>query len=293
MSVARFSAGAFLPAQFERDRRITLARPDLAAAWLRGSVAAERYGDAQSLSVVAPSAPLRAHPAADAALETEALCGETMLVLACDEGWAWGQLSRDGYVGYLPESALGPAITPTHRVGVLRTHAYPGPSIKAPPAMAVSMGAELAIARHVDDFAVDANGLHFYAAHLVAIDHREVDFVAVAERFLGAPYLWGGRTSEGIDCSGLLQTALAAAGLVAPRDADMQEQALGHALDHGAALTRGDLIFWKGHVGIMRDSQTLLHASGHHMQVATEPLAQAAARIAQDAGAAIRTIRRL
>ena len=129
-----------------------------------------------------------------------------------------------------------------------------------------------------------SDGLFLYAKHLAPIDAREPDFVAIAERFLEAPYLWGGRTSEGIDCSGLAQTALMAAGIAAPRDSDMQEAALGRPLpldDALAQLRRGDLVFWKGHVGVMRDAATLLHANGWAMKVASEPLAEARARIAE------------
>ena len=146
------------------------------------------------------------------------------------------------------------------------------------------------------DFAVTADGLFLYARHLAPIDAREPDFVAVAERFLETPYLWGGRTSEGIDCSGLAQTALMAAGIPAPRDSDMQEAALGQPLpldDALAHLRRGDLVFWKGHVGIMRDAATLLHANGWAMKVASEPLAEARARIEKSGGGAITSIRRL
>ena len=143
------------------------------------------------------------------------------------EGWAWAQLDRDHYVGYLPLAALGTPTEPTHQVAALRTHAYPGPSIKLPPRMALSLGARLAVVRHEGDFAVTDDGLHLWARHLAELGAREPDFVAVAERFLETPYLWGGRTSEGIDCSGLVQTALAAAGIAAPRDSDMLEAAMG------------------------------------------------------------------
>ena len=177
-----------------------------------------------------------------------------------------------------------------------RTHAYPAPTIKRPPRFALSLGALVDVARFDGDFAVTADGLFLYAKHLAPIDAREPDFVAVAERFLETPYLWGGRTSDGVDCSGLAQTALTAAGIPAPRDSDMQEAALGEPLPLGDALAhlrRGDLAFWKGHVGIMRDGATLLHANGWAMKVASEPLAEARARIEKNGGGAIASIRRL
>jgi cell wall-associated NlpC family hydrolase len=278
------------------DRRLTPARSDLAADHLRGLVDAPRYAIGEAKRVIAAAAPLRRFPDAGAPLETEALHGESVTVYDEDGGWAWAQLDRDKYVGYLPGVALAAPSEPTHRVGALRTHAYPGPSIKLPPLLALSLGAQLSIARQDGDFAVTDDGLHVWARHLAASGSHESDYVAVAERFLETPYLWGGRTSEGIDCSGLVQTALTAAGVASPRDSDMQEAALGQpvALDEPRTpLARGDLVFWKGHVGIVRDSVTLLHANGWHMKVVSEPLAEARHRIAANGGRYVTSVRRL
>jgi cell wall-associated NlpC family hydrolase len=278
------------------DPRLTPARPDLAAEFLRGKVEAARYAAGEAFRVVAPIAPLRRAPDSEAPLDSEALYGEAVVVYEARGDWRWVQLARDGYVGYLPAAALGPARAPTHRIAALRTHAYPAPTIKRPPRFALSLGALVDVARFDGDFAVTADRHFLYARHLAPIDAREPDFVAVAERFLETPYLWGGRTSEGIDCSGLAQTALTAAGIPAPRDSDMQEAALGEPLPHSDALAdlqRGDLVFWKGHVGVMRDGATLLHANGWAMKVASEPLAQARARIEKNGGGAIASIRRL
>jgi cell wall-associated NlpC family hydrolase len=276
------------------DRRLTPARPDLAAAFLRGRIEAPRYADGRPAQIVEASAPLRRRPEPDAPLETEALYGETLVVFDEDEGFAWVQLDRDGYVGYLPMAALGAPLAPTDRVAALRSHAYPGPSIKLAPRMALSLGARLTIVRREGDFAIAGNGLHLWARHLAGLDVHEPDLVAVAERFLETPYLWGGRTSEGIDCSGLVQTAMSAAGIEAPRDSDMMEQGLGRpiALDSGW-FERGDLVFWKGHVGMMRDKSTLLHANGWHMKVVSEPLEEARARIAASGGGLLTSARRL
>ncbi len=279
------------PASF--DRRLTPARADLAAEHLRGRVEAPRYAEGRAMQVIEASAPLRRAPQADAPLETEALHGESLTVYDEAEGWAWAQLDRDRYVGYLPLAALGAAASPTHKVAALRTHAYPGPSIKLSPRMALSLGARLTIVRRDGDFAVTEDGLHLWARHLAELGSREPDFVAVAERFLETPYLWGGRTSEGIDCSGLVQTALAAAGIAAPRDSDMLEASLGAPISIDEARTRGDLVFWKGHVGIMRDEATLLHANGWHMKVVSEKLAEARARIAASGGGEMTSVRRL
>ena len=275
------------------DPRLTPARPDLAAASLRGQVEAARFVEGRPARVAAASAPLRRRPDADAPLETEALHGEDVVVFDEAGGWSWVQLSRDSYVGYLPSAALGGRVAPTHRVATPRTHVYPGPSIKRPPLMAISLGARLAIVDFQGDFAVDAEGRHYFASHLADVGSKEPDFVAVAEKFLETPYLWGGRTSEGIDCSGLTQTALTAAGLAAPRDSDMMEAGLGTALAPDAPLRRGDLVFWKGHVGVMRDASTLLHANGFHMRVVSEPLEVAKTRIAAKDGGLITSVRRL
>jgi cell wall-associated NlpC family hydrolase len=278
------------------DRRLTPVRADLAAAHLRGLVDAPRYAEGRRMKIVTSSAPLRRSPQADAPLETEALHGERVIVYDEQAGWAWAQLERDQYVGYLPTAALGAPSAPTHRVAALRTHAYPGAAIKLPPRMALSLGAELRIVRQDGDFAVSEDGLQLWSRSLAELGARESDAVAVAELFLETPYLWGGRTSEGIDCSGLVQTALIAAGLASPRDSDMMEASLGRPIaidDPTAPLARGDLIFWKGHVGIMRDPVTLLHANGWHMKTVSEPLAQAGERIAANGGGKVTSARRV
>ncbi|MDE3176831.1 MAG: C40 family peptidase [Pseudomonadota bacterium] len=272
------------------DPRLTPARPDLAAAHLRGTVRAERFVDGRAAAIIAPSAALLRRPDPDAPWETQALYGEAATVYDERDGFAWVQLARDGYVGYLKVDALGDAVAPTHRVAALRTHAYPGASIKLPHRFALSLGALIAITAADGDFLVDGKGRRYWARHLAPVDSVEPDFVAVAEKFLHAPYLWGGRTSQGIDCSGLTQAGLTAAGVAAPRDSDMLER-LGAPAD--APLKRGDLVYWSGHVGVLRDAETLLHANGYHMAVASEPLAGARARIAASGGGEITSIRRL
>lgn len=269
------------------DRRIVPARPDLAAAHLRGQVEASRFVEGRPMRVVWPAAPLRRHPAGDAPLDTEALFGETVTVYeTTDEGWCWGQLATDGYVGWIPAEGLGvPGREPAHRVGVLRSFVYPGPSIKLPPLGALSLGSLAMVEREQGEFAVTDQGGFIFRPHLTGRATREPDAVAVARRFLGVPYLWGGRTSLGLDCSGLVQIALATAGIPAPRDSDLQERELGDPLPPDATLRRGDLVFWRGHVGLLLDSETLLHANGHHMLVVEEPLAVARERtLAKGAG---------
>jgi cell wall-associated NlpC family hydrolase len=278
------------------DRRLTPARADLAAEPLRGLVDAPRYAQGRGMRIIAASAPLRRSPQPDAPLETEALHGESVTVYDEQDGWAWAQLERDQYVGYLPGAALGAPSAPTHRVAALRMHAYPGPAIKLPPRMALSLGAQLTIVGREGDFAVSEDGLYVWSRSLTERSAHAPDIVAVAELFLETPYLWGGRTSEGVDCSGLVQTALTAAGVLSPRDSDMMEAVVGEPIaidDPAARLTRADLIFWKWHVGIMRDPVTLLHANGWHMKTVSEPLAQARERIAANGGGQVTSVRRL
>ncbi len=279
------------------DRRITPFRADLAAGHLRGQVEAPAFAEPRPMRVVAPSAPLRREPRPDAPLDTEALAGELVQVYERHEGWAWGQLAGDGYVGYLPDEALrSDAPAPTHRVSALRTFIYPGPSIKLPPLAALSLAAGVTVAEETREFALLADGGHVFLKHLAPPDRFAPDFVAVAEGFRGVPYLWGGKTSLGLDCSGLTQLALAAAGIAAPRDSDMQEAALGTAVpfdDSLSGLRRGDLVFWKGHVGILTDPDTLLHANGYTMTVFSEPLREARDRILAKSFGAITNIKRL
>jgi Bacterial dipeptidyl-peptidase Sh3 domain/NlpC/P60 family len=255
------------------DRRLTPARPDLAAAHLKGRFAADRYVDGVAMEVKEGVVDLRREPRPDAPVDTQALYGERVTVYDELEGWAWAQLARDGYVGWMAASALWSQLSePTHRVCVARTFVYPGPSIKAPPILALPLSAEVSIVDERDAFLVTRDRGFVWRPHLAPLDAPAKDFVAVAETLIGMPYLWGGKSAIGVDCSGLVQIALAAAGAPAPRDSDMQEAGLGAPVEIGAPLVRGDLIFWKGHVGIMRDATTLLHANGTHMLVSSEPL---------------------
>src|SRR5579862_6175830 len=278
------------------DPRLTPARADLAAKHLEGKVQAARFVDGRVYEVIEPQAPLRREPRPDASLDTEALKGERVTVYDSNgEGWAWGQLAADGYVGWLPDNALAPpGAAPTHKVTALRTLVFPGPSIKLPPLEALPLGARLNIARIEDRMAVTPSGAYVPTVHLAPISDNETDFVAVAERFLGTPYLWGGKTVLGLDCSGLVQVALTACGIACPRDSDMQEQALGKAVaaDAYSDLRRGDLMFWKGHVAIIRDRSSLIHANAFHMAVAIEPIADAIKRIAA-AGSDVTSVRRI
>jgi cell wall-associated NlpC family hydrolase len=278
------------------DPRLTPARGDIAAKHLEGKVEAARFVEGETFEITDALAPLRLEPSADAEQATQALKGERAIIYDRNgEGWAWGQLKADGYVGWLPDAALARlGATPTHKVTALRTLAFPGPSIKLPPSDALMMESRITVTREDGMFAVTREGWFVPKIHLAGLDVHAPDFVAVAERFVGTPYLWGGKSCLGIDCSGLVQLSLLAAGKSCPRDSDMQQVELGRALDadEAAQLQRGDLIFWKGHVAIVRDAATVVHANAFHMATAIENTGDAIARI-KASGSDVTAIKRL
>jgi cell wall-associated NlpC family hydrolase len=279
------------------DRRITPVRADLADERLRGQVEAERFTTGTIKRVITTFSHLHRHPSREAPVDTQAVFGESLTVYDEHEGWAWVQLHDDGYVGYLPSAVLsGPGPAPTHRVRAIRTFVYPGPNLKLPYQDHLTLNSKVAVAETQGDYARLATGGWVFAAHLTGLDAFETDYVSIAERFLHTPYLWGGKTSLGIDCSGLAQTVLTAVGIKAPRDSDMQERDLGTPLEVKADLSglkRGDLVFWKGHVGLMMDMTNFIHATGHSMTVMIEPLAVAEERIRRTSYGPISSIKRL
>jgi len=277
------------------DPRLTPARPDLAAAQLKGRVEADRFVEPVDWQCNVSAAPIRKAPDARAAMDDQLLAGECFAVLEARDGWAWGFSRAGGYVGWVDMAGLSDTpVEPDRHVCVLRTYAFSEPSIKSAPDHLLSQNALLVCGRREGRF-VEAVGLGWIVeAHTAALDERAGDFVAVAESFLAAPYLWGGKESLGLDCSGLTQMALRACGIDVPRDADQQETALTsvwHNVTLERARARGDIVFWPGHVGIMTDSEYLLHANAASMDVALEPFAEAEARI-REAENPVRTILR-
>jgi cell wall-associated NlpC family hydrolase len=284
------------------EPRLNAFRPDVADIRLKGKVDADRFVEGTSRRIIASATPLKRAPRSDAPLDSEVLRGEVFHVFDENgEGWSWGQLETDSYVGYVPTDALGPvAPEPTHRVAALRTFIYPGADLKLPALGALSIGCRVALSGESQTRGTSYAHLDGGEGAVIAVHFKplaeapEPDFVAQALRMVETPYLWGGRTSLGLDCSALVQISLMACGRAAPRDTDLQEQMLGEPLEGGITgeLTRGDLVFWQGHVGILVDSENILHASGHHMSVVVEPLCAAVGRIAEKHGAPT-SIRRL
>lgn len=279
------------------DPRVTPFRPDLAAASLKDQVAAARYADPVRKTCRISAAPIVKAPSGDAAMDDQLLFGESFDVYEERGGWAWGQSAADDYVGYVRADALHDAAgaVPDRQVSALRTYAFCEPDIKSRPNLLLSLNAKVAVEAEQGRFVRDVRAGWIIAAHTAPLDHFKDDYAAVAEGFLGAPYLWGGKESLGLDCSGLVQMSLQAAGRSAPRDTDMQEAALGDDVQTDAALSglrRGDLAFWAGHVGIMLDETRLIHANAHHMMTAIEPLGEAVKRIAES-GTPLSRIKRL
>ena len=270
-----------------RDPRLHAYRPDLADVRLRGKVEAARFVEARPARIGVSVADLRALPRADGGLSTQALYGDDVRVFDAAEGWAWVQIERDGYVGYIADNLLaerGPA--PTHVVTVPRTFLYPGPDLKQPITGALSMGSRITVTGGAETrgtkYALLPSGEAVIEGHLAPAGWQADDYVAVAETLFNTPYLWAGASAFGIDCSGLVQLSMRMAGDDVLRDSDMQAATIGSPIepDEGfSGLRRGDLVFWKGHVAIMTDAENMIHANGHTMSVSRERLSDAVERI--------------
>ncbi|MDQ2633423.1 MAG: NlpC/P60 family protein [Pseudomonadota bacterium] len=269
------------------DKRLHAFRPDLADAKLKGEVMADRFVAGSPARIVAPVADMLGEPRPDAGLNTQLLRGDDVTVFEETEGWAWVQAARDGYVGYVSGGALGPrADEPTHLVSAPRSFLYPGPDLKLPRLGELSLGSAVTVQGFAETrgtrYALLSTGEAMISGHLRPAGEACDDYVAVAETLSMTPYLWGGSSAFGIDCSGLVQLAMRMTGRDVLRDTDMQAATLGEPIEPGenhSGLRRGDLAFWKGHVAIMTDEATMIHANGDTMLVSREGLAEAIDRI--------------
>lgn len=270
------------------DRRLHAFRDDLADIGLKGQIEARRFVEGEAAEIIVPVADLKGAPKRDAGVDHQLLLGERIRVFDRAAGHAWVQSERDGYVGYVSADAVGgPGPEPTHLVWVPRTFAYPSDDLKSAPALPLSMGCAVAVTGHTERrgtmYATLATRMSVITDHVRPVGEADADYVAMAETLARTPYLWGGTSGFGVDCSGLVHLAMRMAGKTVLRDTDMQERSVGEPIDPGKAmadLKRGDLVFWKGHVAIMSDAENVIHASGRSMLVTREPLSDAVARIA-------------
>lgn len=269
--------------------RLLPARSDVAARGLEAMVTAGRFEPGVRRSVHVPLLDLTASPGLEAERATQLLFGEIFTVYDEADGFAWGQTESDGYVGYVPADGLGEPIPADRRVSSLFAHVYPVPSIKSRPGMTLPLGARVAVDAEADGFARLRGGGFVPLPQLGDVTG---DAVEQAMRLIGVPYLWGGRSAMGIDCSALVQLSLALTGVAAPRDSDMQAVCIGRPVEPGMPVIRGDLVFWKGHVGIVADEGDLVHANAGAMSVTREPLAAVCRRIEASGGGGITAIRR-
>ena len=291
------------------DPRLNAYRPDLADAALEGRVAAARFTAGRPALVARGVTALRRRPGAEAPLDTQLLSGEEVTVFDEAKGWAWVQNRTDGYVGYVESAALGAeAAAATHSVRALRSFLFPGPDLKLPPLDALTMTGRVAVTGTEGAYSQVAFGGQegwVYSRHLAPDGEVAPDFVATALQFLGVPYLWGGKESGGLDCSGLVQVALARAGISCPRDSSVQAESLGVAVPwepgHSEPLPeplpelqRGDLIYFPGHCAIALNARDVVNANAHAMMVSIEPLAELVARVEQESGGtSVTAVRRL
>lgn len=278
------------------DPRLTPARADLAAESLRGKVDSKKYSKGNPAEVIVGISPLYRDPDHNAPRETELLFGEEVTVYDAQNGWAWVQNKTDNYVGYTPHKNLGdPQGARTHIISALRTYIFSDPDIKSRPLGLISMNSKIQGEIYQEKFIKCTNGGFICAHHTIKTPHSDQDFVNIAEQFMGTPYLWGGRSSLGLDCSALVQNSLALCGNAIPRDTDMQEKAVGNKIATDLKVTslqRGDLVFWKGHVAIMQNSEDIVHANGTWMCVSSDNVYDFSERIFNETGP-VTSIRRL
>ncbi|KNG93312.1 C40 family peptidase [Pseudaestuariivita atlantica] len=261
------------------DPRLWPSNGRVAADELEGKATADRFVQGDDRRIARPVADLHC-ASTGGMLDRQLLYGDRFRVLDVQDGRAFGQAERGGYVGYVDASAVGDGPDPTHEVCVRATLGFSAPDIKQPAPLRLSLGARVTCVAAADGFAQTDAGLFIPDGHLRPLSAPETDMVAVAERLLGTPYLWGGNSADGIDCSGLVQAALRACGTDCPGDSDQQRAAFTPV----SRARRGDLLFWQGHVAICVDSRTLIHANAHHMAVSYERRSDCVARIRASEG---------
>lgn len=271
------------------DPRLHAFRSDLADIRLKGRVEAARFVRGAQYRITAPVVDVRHGPHGGSGMDTQLLLGTDILVFERQNGYAWIQSREDGYVGYIDDSMMERDNTPhTHQVIVPRTFLYPAADLRLSPAVALSLGNRFAVIAEQETrgtrYGLLQSGQALVLSHLRPVEQPAKDYVRVAEQLVHTPYLWGGASGFGVDCSGLVQLAMAAAGKKVPRDSDMQAGTIGTVITDPDALQRGDLVFWRGHVAIMTDRTHILHANGASMTVCREAFAQAQARIARTDG---------
>lgn len=279
------------------DPRIHPYRPDVAADFLKGKVVSEAFVPGREQWVAAASAPVMAAADVGQLQASELLFGETFFVYDERDGWSWGQCGHDGYVGYVLSGTLTSVRPPpNHWVTAARSLVFPDPKGEYPATMSLSLMAKVTVLEEKGEFVHLASGGWLFKRHLAPLGETRPDFIATAEAFSRVPYLWGGRGGLGIDCSGLIQVALAAAGVAVPRDSDMQSEEIGEDVpvpDDPASLERGDILFFPGHVGIYVGEGAFLHASSFEMMVATHPLEDVLGRFRERIDAGIGRVRRV
>lgn len=281
------------------DPRLTAARPDIAWSGLKGKIDTSKFVAGKIRTISTPYANLKKTPRNTAPLLTQGLLGEKFRALEEHGGWAFGQLLEDGYVGYIKLEALGAHIPdPSHLVTVPLTHIYARPDLKTPDPLALPFGAKITIREGAPKAGfAEAQGLGWICLrHIARLGVYDKDYVKTASRFLHVPYVWGGKTALGLDCSSLIQLAMTHAGIPCPRDTDQQARSLGHSISNKPDLAlckKGDLVFFKGHAGLMLDGTHLLHANATHMRVTIDDARAVADRLAKEFGDQILDIRRL